>query len=169
VDCRSNLVLEHWLRHAGAVEHEEGVVEYLLAPRLPDELLYQPICDAVRLAVLYRLRRNHPYSVASIDPERVRTAEATDAEYLKSLRLLDPVVTGGDSLLEIAYGDLSPLLPYGEHEFILLMRSPPVGGIPCWPRLVVELDAVLVSQVDEYMQVQTANPSVRKLLDSLRE
>jgi hypothetical protein len=148
-----------------------GIAQFLLVPDLAPEALYGPLYDAIRLASIWRLRRQRPYVVGSIDEEQgLETLRSTDIEFLRSLPVLR--IEGGDSSRSVRYvgvDDLSLFLPHFEEDFLLFFPAPPPEVIPRWPQFVTDLDALYVTQVDEFMKLQTVDQGIIDLLQGLPE
>jgi hypothetical protein len=148
---------------------EHGIVACLLAPDLPAALLYGPQSIAIQLANLWRLRRERPYLVASSEgPSRQGPTGEDDLAYVQSLpQLCVEGRPGARCARYVGQGDVSPLMPRDEEDFLLLLPHPPPEMLPSWPHIVTELNAVLVGQVDEFIKIQTIDHSVVSLVDAL--
>jgi hypothetical protein len=49
----------------------------------------------------------------------------------------------------------------------LLLAAPPPPVLPSWPRTILDLNAIFITQVDEFVKVQTADPEAIDLLESV--
>lgn len=159
------------LRRVGAQATDGGVNQWLLIPDLDTDALYGPLSDAVWLSNLWRLRRERPFVLASVDEDRFSQGPAsTDAEYVRQLpvRQMEGAAEGR-SLRYPGVGDISPFVPADEDEFLLLLPQPPPQVIPPWPAMLTQLDGVVVSRSDEFMKIRTADPSVLQLIATLPE
>jgi hypothetical protein len=144
--------------------HGEGVFGYLLAPALSPEQSRGELYELVVLAAVCRLSRGRPHAVVCVDEQAfAQRSPAEDVRYFYSL----PSLGEHQSLRSIEGGDTSPFIPRSEDEFLLLLAAPPPPVLPSWPRTILDLNAIFITQVDEFVKVQTADPEAIDLLESV--
>ncbi len=148
--------------------NKQDITEYLLVPDLLPEQIYSSLYNAVFLAALWRIHRERPYVVASVDKGKPRNFNKEDLAYIEALPHLDMsgFVKAG-SILYIGQGDISPFIPSLEDEFLLFLPKPPSSVVPCWPNIVTELNGVLVGQSNEFITLQTVDINIMALISDL--
>lgn len=143
---------------------EEGVFEYLLTPALSTEQTQSGLYELVVLAAVCRLSRGRPHAVVCVDEQSFAERNPPeDVRYFYSL----PGFGGRQNLRLLEGGDASPFIPKSEDEFLLLLPAAPPHELPPWPRMVLDLNAIFITQVDEFIEVQTADPEAIDLLESV--
>lgn len=151
-----------------AQSNKQDVTEYLLVPDLLPEQIYSPLYNAVFLAALWRIHRERPYVVASVDKGKPRNVNKEDLAYVEALPYLDMSgLVKANSIVYVGQGDISPFIPSSEDEFLLFLPKPPTLVIPCWPNTVTELNGVLIGQSDEFITLQTIDTNIMALVNDL--
>jgi hypothetical protein len=155
------------LKRVGNATRDQEVVTYLLIPSLKETILYGPLHQVVLLGNCWRLRRDRPYVVINTIEEPPVTG-SDDVAYLASIpRLIAEDSNHVGVLRYVGQGDLSPFVPRAEEDFMLFLQHPPPKDIPSWPLLVTQLNAVLLCQSDEFIKIQTVDPSIMRLIEAL--
>lgn len=163
------LSLHFLLERVGQRSRIGKVQKYLLLPALPCELLFDSLWDAVWLALLGRLRRDRPYVFAWMN-ETYYAADLRpdDARYLQSLpRLWDNNERGVRPIRYVGVDDASLYIPASEDGGVTFLPHPPPRVNPGWQEIITELNGVSVSICDEFIVLNTVDPPLMDLLDSL--
>jgi len=148
--------------------NKQDITEYLLVPDLLPEQIYSSLYNAVFLAALWRIHRERPYVVASVDKGKPGNIGREDLAYIEALPCLS--MSGfvrASSIIYVGQGDISPFIPSSEGEFLLFLPKPPASVIPCWPDMVSKLNGILIGQIDEYITLQTVDTSIMALINNL--
>ncbi len=144
----------------------EGILEYLLTPDLPSKQFHSSWYELVVMRALCRLSRDHPYTVVCVDVQSfTERSPLEDVGYFDSLPSLS--LNGKNILKYVERGDISPFVPKSEDEFLLLLPTTPPSDLPPWPWMILDLEGIFVTQVDEFLKIETAASNIVNLLDSL--
>jgi hypothetical protein len=88
-----------------------------------------------------------------------------DIKYYESLP--DLPLAGGSYWKYVGSGDISSFIPSGEDESLLFLPQPPPTELPSWPRAILHLNGIYVSQCDDFTTVETTDARIIELLDTL--
>jgi hypothetical protein len=136
--------------------NKQDITEYLLVPDLLPEQIYSSLYNAVFLAALWRIHRERPYVVASVDKGKPGNIGREDLAYIEAL-----------PCLSMSGFVRASFIPSSEGEFLLFLPKPPASVIPCWPDMVSKLNGILIGQIDEYITLQTVDTSIMALINNL--
>lgn len=134
------------------------IVEIGLVPQMPPGIGFDARWwDAVVLANLWLLRRKRPVVVAGVSESTTRLGD--EMQYVESLPTLtwDGGKPSACSLRLVRYGDITPVLPSGEDEWLLFLPVTPPIPLPYWPAPVTILGGIVVRRTDEILKLDTVD------------